>query len=1136
MTVRPIYLLGTLLLLSLAAGSAMAIDDGRQFVDHNTLPIEQQRFLNDPPRSHLEALHNKARPDTIWFGGLDPSTGLAYRGGPDAIWDFEDCTPQGWICEDLTDIPLYFRHTAPDSFIAHGDTDYEDSAMGDGSAWCGAYADEADEEGWPGGRGYSNRWDMFWRQEFTYGGGGSVTLTFDYFVDSEQDFDFSYVYVFDDSGNKSDPLNTCQYPNDQGSGYSGSHAEGSGIGAPENPAHEQIIVNAIWLPDSADRPFEVEFNFESDALMSDGLDSYSGFLNSVWGPLGLDNIRVQGVDLDDFSDFTEGSDGWIGATLYPIGCFLEVNHLDDLDPVDDPCCCPLEGYVMTDADLSGGGNFPHPKGQHNYLNSATCDVSEDGDLNQFWIEFDIWMDLPRENGVGLSIGLDYYPWTSPVTGETGWTPLPAGESGFLFGSSSGGDCTTILVDNSSFMPSGEDFPDSIQVCFTLLGDCDAFGFDPETCSHETTNQSPYWDNIRVGLTAPINAPPLRGDQWFQDGFPREETLHPDAAGNVDTFFDRNYSDNDRTNADMGDSATVHAGNAPNSEVYLNFRVWPGPCMDWNDDWWDGVNGSPWYSMDDPDMGGVQVDPRGDDDWAVARCDTAERLGGSNPRQGCYMTFFHEDSRYFDIPEGSGGGADWRLNRNNEILPDAFFTPGTMIEYFFSSHFTGNPWDDDHVDAWPDTTGEFFLEFEILPGYLLEAGGDPGCLDVVAPCLLYVDAFNAGAQVPIEDYGLAPVMGVLIDENADEHDNWDRYDYLAAGSNIPGPLARERFGNNGMSKYQSMIYKSILYNTGTRHSEGLRDGDADLLINFLITDDYDRWMFLTGLWLSGNGIVEILDNPTRPFAQSLMMNYACTQLVCDCLHEANCPPGAAEDLSVCVRLKGVAGADFGLQDPEPYAAVRGNGCPTLMCLNVIEPTLDCGVGNLAYVDQDADGQPEAEFASVSNDQSVGAGNPANYRVVTDAFSLHLMHWIEDPWNSADCGTTKTAITRRCEDVLGWLNVSSSQGCPYDYYPGAVDQPDASIARTVLFRNAPNPFNPQTTVRYDLAEKTHVRLQIFDVSGRLVRTLVDRIQKPDAYRIEWDGLTDGGEPVSSGVFWARLMTGTGYSASTKMVVLR
>ena len=134
MTVRPIYLLGTLLLLSLAAGSAMAIDDGRQFVDHNTLPIEQQRFLNDPPRSHLEALHNKARPDTIWFGGLDPSTGLAYRGGPDAIWDFEDCTPQGWICEDLTDIPLYFRHTAPDSFIAHGDTDYEDSAMGDGSA------------------------------------------------------------------------------------------------------------------------------------------------------------------------------------------------------------------------------------------------------------------------------------------------------------------------------------------------------------------------------------------------------------------------------------------------------------------------------------------------------------------------------------------------------------------------------------------------------------------------------------------------------------------------------------------------------------------------------------------------------------------------------------------------------------------------------------------------------------------------------------------------------------------------------------------------------------------------------------------------------------------------------------------
>ena len=239
----------------------------------------------------------------------------------------------------------------------------------------------------------------------------------------------------------------------------------------------------------------------------------------------------------------------------------------------------------------------------------------------------------------------------------------------------------------------------------------------------------------------------------------------------------------------------------------------------------------------------------------------------------------------------------------------------------------------------------------------------------------------------------------------------------------------------------------------------------------------------------------------------------------------------------MRLNGVIGADFGLQDPEPYSAVRGLGCPAMLCANVILPTDQCGVPNMSYEDQDAGGAI-ANYASVSNDQSVGAGNPANYRVVTDAFSLHYMRWVEDPWTIAQCGTTATAITRRCEDVLGWFQVSSSQGCPPDdiLATGVGDQGGVPVAQTMLFQNAPNPFNPQTTVRYDLAEKTHVKLQIFDVSGRLVRTLVDKVQIPESYRMTWDGTTDAGKSVASGVFWARLSTSSGFQASTKMVVLK
>ena len=1121
---RLLLLIPVIVLIAGVASDVVAIDGGKRAVSYKVLPVEQQRLLNDPPAAHLASQGMGVRQDTLWFGGLNPATGLAYRGTASAIWDFEDCTLQGWFCEDVSAAPLYFRHVTPDSFVAHGDTDYEDSAMGVGSVWCGAFLDESEEGCWPGGRGYSNGWGQFWRKEFTYGGGGAVTLGFDYFVDSEQDFDFSYVYVFDDGGVKSDPLNTCQYPNSQESGYSGSNAEGSGIGAPENPASEQIIVNAIWLPDSADRPFEVEFNFDSDPLFSDGLDSWGGFLNSLWGPFGVDNVTLVGTNLNEDDDFNTGADGWTGTNQLPIGCYLEVSDLSELDPVGDPCGCPISGCVMTDADLSGGGNFPHPKKQNNFINSSTCDVSADQARTQFLIQFQAWVDMPRDNGVGFRITLDYYPWTCPETGGVHWTMEPAGDGGFFFEETAG--CYFFLVDNSSFMGG---VADSIQICFELLGDCDDFGFDPLTCSHETTNQSPYWDNIRLGLLTPVNAPPLSGDAWFQDAYPTGQTLRPDATANVNCFFDRRYSDNDETNADMGDSATVDCGTYANSEVYLNFRVRPGPCMDPNDLYW-----TRFHCDDQP--GGAQlhcpVDCRLE--WAAARCDSAEREGGNAPQPGRFMTFFHEDSRYFSSPEGSGSGPDWRLNRDNEILPDGLFMPGTKIEYFFTSHFTGNPWDSLNVDTWPDTSDQFYLEYEVLPGYIRESQ-DP--CEVVAPCLLYVDAFNAGAQEPIERWGLAPVLGTLIDDAGQAHSNWDRYDYMAATSGIPAPLARERFGNNGMTKYQSMIYQTVFYNTGSFHMEGLRNGDADLLIHFLITDDFDRWTFLKGLWLSGNGIVEILDNPVRPRSQALLSLYACAQLDCVCLNEADCPSGSVEDTSICVRVNATVDADFGTEEPEPYAAIRGLGCPSMLCANVIEPTNECGVPNLSYEDQDAGGDV-AEYASVSNDQSFGAGNPANYRVVTDAFSLHYMRWVEDPWTIAQCGTTATAITRRCEDVLGWLGAVGSQGCPPDdiLSTGIGEQSGVPIARTMLFQNAPNPFNPQTTVRYDLAEKTHVKLQVFDVSGRLVRTLIDKSQAPDTYRVIWDGKTDAGKPVASGVFWVRLSTRDGFDASTKVVLVR
>ncbi len=58
------------------------------------------------------------------------------------------------------------------------------------------------------------------------------------------------------------------------------------------------------------------------------------------------------------------------------------------------------------------------------------------------------------------------------------------------------------------------------------------------------------------------------------------------------------------------------------------------------------------------------------------------------------------------------------------------------------------------------------------------------------------------------------------------------------------------------------------------------------------------------------------------------------------------------------------------------------------------------------------------------------------------------------------------------------------------------------RFFLHQNYPNPFNPSTTIRYDVASPAHVRLEVFDLVGRRVSILVDRIQQPGIHRVDFD----------------------------------
>lgn len=85
------------------------------------------------------------------------------------------------------------------------------------------------------------------------------------------------------------------------------------------------------------------------------------------------------------------------------------------------------------------------------------------------------------------------------------------------------------------------------------------------------------------------------------------------------------------------------------------------------------------------------------------------------------------------------------------------------------------------------------------------------------------------------------------------------------------------------------------------------------------------------------------------------------------------------------------------------------------------------------------------------------------------------------------------------------------------------------------NYPNPFNPSTSIQYAITSKVEVRLEVFDHLGRRVRTLIHADQSPGQYTVTWDGRTDKGELLPSGIYFYRLTAGT-FVQTKKMLFLK
>ncbi|HEX9971985.1 MAG TPA: T9SS type A sorting domain-containing protein, partial [bacterium] len=88
---------------------------------------------------------------------------------------------------------------------------------------------------------------------------------------------------------------------------------------------------------------------------------------------------------------------------------------------------------------------------------------------------------------------------------------------------------------------------------------------------------------------------------------------------------------------------------------------------------------------------------------------------------------------------------------------------------------------------------------------------------------------------------------------------------------------------------------------------------------------------------------------------------------------------------------------------------------------------------------------------------------------------------------------------------------------------------------LHPNSPNPFNPETMIKYQIPEAGPVKLEIYNLMGQRIRTLVQEVKKAGFYQAHWNGKIDTGQSAASGVYFYRLEAGN-FIAVKKMLLIQ
>jgi hypothetical protein len=188
---------------------------------------------------------------------------------------------------------------------------------------------------------------------------------------------------------------------------------------------------------------------------------------------------------------------------------------------------------------------------------------------------------------------------------------------------------------------------------------------------------------------------------------------------------------------------------------------------------------------------------------------------------------------------------------------------------------------------------------------------------------------------------------------------------------------------------------------------------------------------------------------------------------------------------------------------------------------------------------------------ADQQSVPAMSPAVYELGTTATFSGTVEVCFD-YNPADVSGPESGLRLFHFDgssgLPAWVDITTDVdeianricGQATSMSPFAITESNATDAMVPgvalrLHQNRPNPFNPTTTITYEIPADWRVRLEVFDVRGQLVRTLTDGIQPAGQHHVVWTGDDGNGARVASGVYFYRLQTPQ-ESIRRRMVLVR